>query len=882
MLRYMNSLRFPAQVKTSVLLFSIILLLTSPAYSDEDRIIIGGLDGIDPYNEAEHNRIVLALSGGGARGLAAIGVIRAFEEKNIEIYAIAGTSMGGIIAGLYASGYSPKELSSIVSEIDFSEFFIDAPRRQTMFLTQRQEHERQLLTLRFKNFQPVIPQGWTRGQKITAILNRLTTNANYRCGGDFSKLRIPYKTVATDVVSGKEIILDKGSISEAMRATMAFPLALTGVERDNQLLMDGGMVTPVPVEIAQSMNDSGYLVVAVNTASKLDSKENLNNPVDIAGQVTTIMTADKLQEQLKKADIVIEPELSRYESADFAFKDSLIGAGYRAGIKTADSILAALDKLKDMSKFMISDISFTKAIPSLNEIIVRELSGKSFSRQELVTKLKQLAIANNIFRIQTDIAPANAQNNNNEVTLNISAVENLDVEQYSFTIEGSTIFNTDTLLQILIDQKTSLSSTDLKAGMDRIVDLYKIDGYDVAFIRFSNVDYENKLVSVSIDEAIIKSIDVEDNERTKDWLVRSYFPLKVGQPYSTTRAATGIDNIYGTNLFEQAMVDLVPYRDGARVRIRVKERHYTQMRIGWHWDDDYKSEQFVEMLDDNIRGMGLEFLLHAQYADDHQNYYGQLKLDRIWFSYITAKIKAYYDKLNRSIFDGRGKHVDDRLEEKSGIEISLGQQVQRFGTVRGALIFEKTKNSFDLLQTQETFQQTIIQLESIIETFDKIPFPNTGKKHQIEVRFAGKFLGGEVEYTRFFSSLEGYIPIGKYVNYHPRFSIGISGSVLPLSEQFYIGGAKSFTGYHAYEFAGDKIVLLNNELRFKLPLNLYLIGRYDIGEVYDQIDQIKLLNLRHGGGAFLAFDSPLGPFEIGYGAASFDNDRFYVNIGLSF
>jgi NTE family protein len=877
----MNSLRIPAQVKTLLLLFTISLLGSSVVFAYE-QIVIGGLDGIDP-NEGEHNRIVLALSGGGARGLASIGVIKAFEEKNIEVYAIAGTSMGGIIGGLYASGYSPDELSSIVSNIDFNDFFVDAPRRQTMFLTQRQEYERHLLTMRFDNFRPVIPQGWTGGQKITAVLNRLTTTANYRCSGDFTKLEIPFKTVATDVVSGKEIVIDNGSISEAMRATMAFPLALTGVERGNQLLMDGGMVTPVPVEIAKSMNDSGYLVVAVNTASKLDSKDNLRNPVDIAGQVTTIMTADKLKSQLTKADYVVEPKLGNFESGDFNFKDSLIEMGYQSGIEAADSLISSIKGKKNSSSVNIENIIVQPDFPELQKRADEELNGQRISKSELISKLKKIVHDLGYFRLKANLKVVSHQKSGSSgVIIELSAVDDPKTSEYRFTIDGSTLYESDSLIKILIDNNDALSLTDFKKGLDRIVELYRSGGYDIAFIRSAEIDYVNKVVKILIDEAIIKSIDVEDNDRTKDWLVRSYFPLKTAQPYSTDGAATGIDNIYGTNLFEQAMVDLVPYRDGARVRIRVKERHYTQLRLGWHWDDDYKSEQYLEILDDNIRGMGLEVLAHAQYAEDRQNYYGQLKLDRIWFSYITARIKGYHTRLDRYIYDGRGRQIDDRQERKFGMEISLGQQVQRFGTVRGAAILEKVRTRYDRTQVLEEFQQNIIHLESEIETFDRIPFTNTGKKHHIEVRFAGEFLGGEVEYTRFFSSLEGYIPIGKYINYHPKFSIGISGSILPPSEQFYIGGANSFVGYRAYEFAGDKIILMNNELRFRLPLSLYLIGRYDVGEVYVQTDQIKLRNLRHGAGIFLAFNSPLGPFELGYGAASFDNDRFYVNVGIRF
>ncbi len=870
-------------MKTLIVSVVLVVILAQFSRAESLIIVIGGLDGQDPADATEHFQVTMALSGGGARGLASIGVIKAFEEKNIEIIAIAGTSMGGIIGGLYACGYSPDELSEIVSEIDFSEFFVDAPQRQTMFLTRRQEFERHLLSLRFDRFEPIIPQAWTGGQRITAVLNRLTTKANYRCGGDFSKLEVPFKTVATDVVSGSEVILDSGSISEAMRATMAFPLALTAVERNGQLLMDGGMVKPIPVTIARSMADRETFLVAVKTASPLDPKEKLKTPVDIAGQVTTIMTADKLEAELRLADYVIEPGLHDFASANFDSKDSLISIGYRTGIKASDSILAAIARRRDTIIYIISEIKIDNAPDKLAESIKSDLLKKSFTGQKLTAHLKEIALNHNLFRLGAAIETLGASKSGTvRAALKISVQKNLKVAEYKFVIQGNTIYNAELLAALLVGENDELSSAILRTGISRIEEKYHNDGYDVAYVPAAVINYEKKTISITIDEAIVRGIDVEENTRTRDWLVRSYVPIEAGEPYTTAKGGAGLDNLYGTDLFEQINMELVPVHNGARVKIRVKERYYTQLRLGWHWDDDYKSEQFLELMDDNIRGMGLEFLVHAQYAEDRQKYFAQLKMDRIWLSYITARIVGYHHRLEKSIYDAEGKDIDTRKERKTGFEISLGQQVKRFGTVRGAFIFEEVRTHSEVTELIDKFNQRILQLESVIETFDKVPFPDTGKKLHVEIRFAEEFLGGEVQYTRFLSSLEGYFPIGKYLNFHPKASLGLSGSELPSTEQFYIGGAKSFSGYRAWEYAGDKIILINNEMRLKLPLGLYLFGRYDVGEVYVHTDQIKFRNLRHGWGAFLARNSPIGPIELGYGVADSDNDRFYVNVGLSF
>jgi outer membrane translocation and assembly module TamA len=130
--------------------------------------------------------------------------------------------------------------------------------------------------------------------------------------------------------------------------------------------------------------------------------------------------------------------------------------------------------------------------------------------------------------------------------------------------------------------------------------------------------------------------------------------------------------------------------------------------------------------------------------------------------------------------------------------------------------------------------------------------------------------------------VEAYWQFGSVINYHPRIAIGLSRSGLPPSEKFYMGGVRSFMGLRTYQLGGDKLFHMSHELRFKLPWRFYLTGRYDLGEVFTSAEDIKADRLRHGGGAILAFDSPIGPFEFAYGWSEDDMERFYINIGLRF
>jgi NTE family protein len=847
-----------------------------------DRIVIGGLDGLDPYDRTERYSVLLALSGGGARGLAAIGVLKAFEEKGIRVAAVTGTSIGGVIGGLYAAGYSPGELIGITRNIAFSQFFSNSPPRKTMFLTQRQERGRHILSVRFNGLTPVIPQAIAAGQRLTALLTNLTTKANYLCSGDFTRLPIPFKTISTDIVSGRGVILDHGSLAEAMRATMAFPLAFTGLEKEGQVLMDGGMVTPIPVELVKQMCDTVRFTVAVNTTSPLLPKDELTTPLDIANQVTSIMTADQLAQQLHSADFVITPPIDRFVSMDFKHRDTLIQIGYQAGLRAADSIITLLRRQRDSIRYTVLRADVDGVDSSAADRIKTGLEGKTLNRSELVSILKTLTVELNLLQLSATIVPRYKTDDTvTAVVLSIDAVPCFKMSEVRLAFTGNSIYDDSTLVKQFKGDDTLLTSRSLREGLARITRLYRADGYDLAGVRDVSLTLSSPQIDITLDEAIIKRIDMEGNARTKDWFIRSLFPLKVGQPYSTARASRGVANIFGTDLFDRVTVDLAPYRGGALVTIQVEEKKHRQARLGWHWEDEYQSEEFLELLDDNIGGMGLELLLHGRYARDRQRYFAGIKADRIFSTYLTGRLRLYYSRLYRHLFERDGTRAGERREDKTGVELRLGQQIARLGTVTAGFAIEQVEYQHPGGAGGEKFGLRIFSIQSLVENFNRVPFPETGKKHLFELHFAGKYLGGDVEFTRFFTSLEAYFPLGRYLNFHPKLAVGLSRSGLPPSEKFYLGGWHSFVGFRTHQLSGDKLFVLTSELRAKLPIWLYLTVRHDMGEVYTTTDQIKLSKLRHGFGISLALDSPIGPVEFGYGVSDV-HERFYLNIGYDF
>lgn len=873
-------------MKTGRILILLLAALLPRAAAGSDTLHIGGLYGIDPYSAKETYPIVLALSGGGARGLASIGILKAFEEKGIVVTGIAGTSIGGIVGGLYACDFSADQLQSIVKNTDFNELFANRPARSTMFLTQRQERDRHLVMVRLDGFHPKIPQGLTSGQLLTSLLSSLTSRAMYQSGGDFSKLTIPFRAVTTDVVSGQMDVLSSGSLADAMRATMAFPLAFTGVEDGGRLLMDGGMVAPVPVEVARTLGDSNSFVVAVNTTSPLLSKDRLQTPLDIAHQVTSIMTADQLEAQMKMADFVITPDLRDYSAADFNEKDSLIAIGYRVGRRAADSIIAILSRHPDTTRTFVAKVQTNQADTLVAFALRTQVEGKTLTRKELQDRLSSIVRDFGLFELDANLTRCSLASQDPvpvpPYCLTVTASRPIPGDRVQVRFSGVTRYSVDSLVHVMGLPKSEITGPALRHGLDRVLNLYHLDGYDLADVRSVKLDPESSLVSVTMDEAVICRVDVEKNHRTRDWLVRSYAPLRVGQPYSTRRADQGTNNLYGTDLFERVSIIPKRERDSAVADITVEERPSVQVRLGWHWDDEFQSEQFAELLNDNLMGVGLEYLLHAQYSNERQLYYGELKLNRIFRSYLTSQLQLYHSRLDRPLYAGSDSVIAVRDEDRTGASLRVGQQIARLGTVSGGLEIEQVQFKDSRGGGTQKLNLSILSIESLVETFDRWPYPTSGKRHLLELQSSGKALGGDVEFTKFFTSLEAYFPIGSLLNYHPKLSLGLSKQGLPPTEQFYMGGQQSFAGLKTFQRSGDKLFLLNQELRFKLPFRFYFIARYDLGEVYSILEQVKLRNLHHGIGVTLAYDSFLGPVELAYGASDSDNSRVYFSAGLSF
>jgi NTE family protein len=266
----------------------------------------------------ERPKIGLVLSGGGARGAAHVGVLKILEELRIPIDYVAGTSMGAIVGGLYASGMSVEEIASVIGSTDWKGFYSDRQPRSERSLRRKSDGNGFLVDfdVGFKNGGLVFPLGLVQGQKFEIALRRwLLPVATVK---DFDRLPIPFRAVATDVAKGELVLLGSGDLASAIRASMSAPGALKPVRLDGRLLVDGGLVNKLPVQVVKDMGAD--LLIVVDVGFPLLEEDKLNSVLAVSNQMLTIMIQGNVRRQLDllgDSDVLITPELGHFSSTAF-------------------------------------------------------------------------------------------------------------------------------------------------------------------------------------------------------------------------------------------------------------------------------------------------------------------------------------------------------------------------------------------------------------------------------------------------------------------------------------------------------------------------------------------------------------------------------------
>ena len=259
-------------------------------------------------------KVGLVLGGGGAKGAAEVGVLKVLEEADIPVDYIAGTSIGAIVGGLYAIGYDAADIDSLYRNQDWLFLLSDQVKRESETFLSKEEREKYIVHIPLSKERKVsLPTGYVKGQNIFNLFSKLTVG--YHQVDDFSNLPIPFRCVAVDLVDGKEVVFSSGSLPMAMRASMSIPGVFAPVEWKGKMLVDGGALNNLPVDVAKEMGADVIICVDLSTGWK--KKEELKSPSAVVEQLIGMMGQTKYRKNMAEADLYINPSLKGFSAASF-------------------------------------------------------------------------------------------------------------------------------------------------------------------------------------------------------------------------------------------------------------------------------------------------------------------------------------------------------------------------------------------------------------------------------------------------------------------------------------------------------------------------------------------------------------------------------------
>jgi len=354
------------------------------------------------YSQAqERPKVGLVLSGGGAKGVAHIGIIKAMEEAGLYPDYITGTSMGSIIGGLYAIGYTADDIDSIARNMDWTKLLTNEIPLNQVAYEEKLYYGRYIMEFPFRNKKLGLPKGLIEGQALTIQMSNMTRPAHQI--DDFNEFPIPFACIGANIVTGTGDVLDSGLLPEALRASMAIPTFFTPMEIDSILYVDGGLIRNFPV---QEVIDMGAdIIIGVSVSGGLEPKEKMNSMISVLSQAAFVASVHDTERQMKLVDIMIEPDLLGYSTASFSDTDKIIELGNKAGEaylpvfkKLADSLLQfgpmhPAKRPVNPPTYKFSRIEITGNVRVPDELIIGKLRvepDKEFTISELEDRIALL------------------------------------------------------------------------------------------------------------------------------------------------------------------------------------------------------------------------------------------------------------------------------------------------------------------------------------------------------------------------------------------------------------------------------------------------------------------------------------------------------------
>ena len=830
----------------------------------------------------------IALSGGGANGMAQVGVLKALEEENIPVDAIVGTSIGAVVGGLYSAGYNADDLERIALEVPWEDLLSldnDAPRANT-FLEQQKIRDRATIAIRFENFKLVVPKSLSSAQKLTRVLDLLTINALYHPDGSFTALPVSFSAVTTDLVSGKRITLRDGALSEAMLASSTIPVIFEPIELGSHKLADGGLVANLAVdELEKALLD--YKIGVDTRGSMYTLAEDIDIPWQAADQTMTILIELQYPRQLEKADLVIAPDVGNNPAIDFSKLPELISAGYKSGKALAGKIR--------------QDISLP----------VRKKTGLSFYKRSMrITgtgkeALKNYHSAGEIIRNASFVEEALKELLETDLFTKVYAKIDKKAGEVVFFCETPPSFDNVELLNAVTSvEKEEIDScfsnlmtknytnAEGTEALEKLLKLFREKGYPLVDIE--NIDVNKGTLSIDLSDGKISSLAIsQDKKITRPTPVMRELAIDTSKTLRLDDIKRSIDNLFGTGSFNRVSIgisgsdSLSAKKENRRtLRVRLDEKPSNVLRLGVHYDETYNAQAMLDFRNENLYGTANSIGGWGKIGEKNNRANLEFNMPRIGSTSLTFTTKLFYDQRNLDIREPRFSR--DFFFSDSGISRQFGIQeygiTSSFGTRIGKssqfLLDMTVKNSQTYDKEKENFKTENVDiasaaLEFALDTRDNSFQPTEGRHTNLRYSFTPQIFNDET-FWQLHLEHEENIAFSKQVSSQFSLSLGFSSEGLPFSEMFFLGGAGSpyshrFIGLKENDLIGRNIAALGANFRYSPPFDLIFPSSfllyYNAGNVWQNRTDMSPGDIIHGFGAGVNWKTPIGPASFTAGKA---------------
>ena len=755
----------------------------------------------------ERPKVGLVLSGGGAKGLAEIATLKLLEELGIPVDCIAGTSMGGIVGGLHAVGYSGWDLEHLVLATDWNETLTDRPPRNYKPYFEKKEDGKFQLEFGFENREIWMPRGLIMGRKVSLLFSSLIFP--YAGVMEFDDLPIPFRCVAVDLLTGREVVLKKGSLAKAIRATMAIPSVFTPVEWEDYLLIDGGYANNLPVDVAREMGAD--IIIAVDVGRPLMEKDKIRSALDVLQQSIAMLGLDKWRENSQKADIVIRPDLSGYSAVDFYDMDRLLRImeiGEQAAEKARPKLIELRDrlqldsrreetsKLTDFRGMRISRISVTCRDSDVPEEIKNRL-------QDIIS----------------------AEYGSNKVRKSIAEIKyDFDLDEIVFEV--------------------------VKTGPDTVGLNLRVKEQQLPFIT---------------------EIEISGNRKLSTKFIFRLLGLNTGEELDTEFLNHKVMEMYGLGYFEEIEYEIRPLgNNNIKLFFRIKELPERKIRVGLRYDDEHKLVAVVGSSITNIPVTGLRIESAFQFAGLNQMDLRIFYPSRTMNLPVYPFLDLSYKDISRNLYGGDGTRIV-RYNDRSG-SAALGVGLLFTRWLNSEISYEQEymnlrptimATDLDLFPRRKDHLKKI-HTEFTIDTLDDKLIPHNGL--WLRAEFEGSFsrLNSDINYNRKSLAADFYTTFsGRHtIRFYGYWGFGSKG--LPVYKYHNQGNPLSFVGMHYNQLFGNRLSLLRFDYRFALKSYLHLKFMANITLDFEcrlpertyRPDNLK------GAGVGLMFSSPFGPLEL--------------------